>query len=95
MKTIPFPFWLPFPTLANSLAGVAVGAKAMHLQPDQVIRLDRSCRVSGIAVERGVVWVTDTPAGRDLLLRQGENLPARGGWPVVVQALSESVIRLS
>ena len=68
--------------------------RLIHLSPDKVIRLDRDSQVSGILVERGTVWVTETPATRDIVVPQGGYLPLRGGWPVVLQALTEGLVVL-
>jgi hypothetical protein len=62
--------------------------------PDRVIRLERATGVSGILVERGVVWVTETPAAGGIPLCQGGYLPFRGDWPVNLQAMTEGSIIL-
>ena len=62
--------------------------------PDRVIRLERATGVSGILVERGVVWVTETPAAGGIPLCQGGYLPFRGDWPVILQAMTEGSIIL-
>ena len=66
----------------------------LQVSPDRVIRLERASGVSGILVEHGVVWVTETPATGDILLCQGGYLPLRGGWPVILQAMTEGSIIL-
>ncbi len=66
----------------------------LQLSPDRVIRLERASGVSEIMVARGVVWVTETPATGDILLCQGGYLPLRGGWPVMLQAMTEGSIIL-
>ena len=68
--------------------------RSIHLSPDKVIRLDRDRQVSGMLVERGTVWVTETPATRDIVVPQGGYLPLRGGWPVVLQALTAGLVIL-
>ncbi len=68
--------------------------RSIHLSPGKVIRLDRDSQVSGIMVERGTVWVTETPATGDIVVPQGGYLPLRGGWPVVLQALTEGLVVL-
>ena len=69
--------------------------RPIHLSPERVIRLDRYSRVSGILVERGTVWVTETPATRDIVVTEGGYLPLRGGWPVVLQGLTEGLVILT
>lgn len=66
-----------------------VAARRVQLAKDQVIRLDRDSRIAGVEVERGRVWMTLTPADGDLVMDQGHAVRLSGGWPVVLQALTE------
>ncbi len=108
MKTIDLPFRLTAPRFfsarprpqgrnarAVKTAVMAGPGKVLRLSPDRVIRLDRDSGVSRIELESGTLWLTDTPSRGDIVLREGQKLPVRGGWPVVVQALTESIVRLS
>lgn len=78
---------------AGEVIMVPALAGPVQLAKDQVIRLDRGSRVAGLAVERGKVWITETPANGDLLA--GGYVRLRGGWPVVVQALTEVTLVFS
>ncbi len=82
-----------FLTTSTTEPGQSV-PKSIHLSPDRVIRLDRDSQVTGILVERGTVWVTETPATRDIVVPQGGYLRLCGGWPVVLQALTEGLVIL-
>lgn len=109
MKTISFPFpTTPFrlfparrsrvaqdrPVAGNPVGeNVAAPAAVVTLTPGKVIRVDRASGVSGLVVESGIVWATDTPSSGDLILEPGGNLGMQGRWPVVLQALTESVVR--
>lgn len=68
--------------------------RSIRLSPDGVIRLDRDSQVTGILVERGTVWVTETPATCDIVVPQGGYLRLHGGWPVVLQGLTEGLVIL-
>lgn len=110
MKTMSSPFLTvssgfpaaPFPQsqkqdrrAAGKAAPVPAVAGPVQLAKDQVIRLDRRSRVSGLAVQRGRVWITETPANRDLVAEEGGYVKLQGGWPVVVQALTEVTLVFS
>lgn len=66
------------------------GGTRIQLARDGIIRLDRESRVSGIVIEEGSVWITETPANGDVIVSQGGYVRIRGGWPVLVQAMTEA-----
>ena len=101
MKRIVFPCLPAFPNFPAADSPPAAprdfgqsAPRSIHLSPDRVIRLDRDSQVTGILVERGTVWVTETPATRDIVVPQGGYLRLQGGWPVVLQALTEGLVIL-
>lgn len=58
------------------------------LRPGDVLRLDARPRTTvTLRVTRGIVWLTTTPAGGDIILREGDRLTLDRDWPVVVQAV--------
>jgi hypothetical protein len=68
--------------------------RAMELRAGEVRRLDRTVHVRRIEVERGVIWLTGSPADGDVLLHAGENYSPAGPWRFVVQALEPARIIL-
>jgi hypothetical protein len=110
MKTLVSPFH-PAPTRLPATQGGRKGAggdrcagrtqaapavsRRVQLLKDKFIRLDRDSGVSGFTVEHGTVWITETPANGDLLAREGGYVRLRGGWPVLVQALTEASLTLN
>jgi len=64
------------------------------LSKNAVLRLGSRSGFEKITVVSGIVWVTAAPGDGDIILRAGESLPLHGGWPVVLQALTDSGIRL-
>jgi len=60
------------------------------LRPDEMLCLEKSSGVNRIQVREGVVWLTETPASRDVLLQAGEQFEFSGRWPVVVQSLGDA-----
>ncbi|MGB8353833.1 MAG: DUF2917 domain-containing protein [Chthoniobacteraceae bacterium] len=67
-----------------------VAARHVGLKPDEMLCLEKSSGVNRLEVRQGVVWVTETPATRDVLLQAGDRFEFSGRWPVVVQALEEA-----
>ncbi len=67
-----------------------VAARHVGLKPDEMLCLEKSSGVNRLEVRQGVVWVTETPATRDVLLQAGDRFEFSGRWPVVVQALGEA-----
>lgn len=64
-----------------------------HMEKGAVVRLRRRGPFPLLEVESGVVWLTETPAQGDILLRAGSKHILRGCGPVVLQALESAVIR--
>lgn len=60
------------------------------LKPDEMLCLSKTSGVNRMRVRQGVVWVTETPATRDVLLQAGDQFEFSGHWPVVVQSLGDA-----
>lgn len=104
MKTLPLPRWfnpgqsltpaaLPA-TRRRTAAALATGTRETFLKKNAVLRLPAETAFARLAVESGIVWVTAAPGDGDIILQPGQSLPLRGGWPVVLQALTEASFRL-
>lgn len=58
------------------------------LRSGDVLCLDAPTRTGmTLRVTRGIVWLTTTRAGADIILREGDTLTIDRGWPAVVQAV--------
>lgn len=60
----------------------------------KVMRLMERSGIERIHVREGIVWLTSTPAGGDVLLRAGEQYTLKDGWPFVVEALADARVDL-
>ena len=72
----------------------ATPARTVRLKRHAVIRLEKSSGVKGIAIKSGVVWLTGTPAGSDVLLDQGGRFETAEDWPYIIEALEPGEIVL-
>lgn len=61
--------------------------RTVRLAKADLLRLTRRSAIRGIEVVRGEIWVTHTPATKDLLLAAGAQLRIDGGFPIVIQAI--------
>lgn len=62
----------------------------VSLLKGEVRTLHHRDRVAGIAVKSGAVWLTETPADADIILRANEQFRFAGKWRVVIEALENS-----
>lgn len=86
------------PALPGAWTGTAPTAPGVReLARDSVLRLDRPRTGEAVSLEvrSGTVWLTSTPADRDILLQAGESISLRGPWPMVLQALTDAAVRMS
>ena len=51
--------------------------------------------MSRIEVRRGVIWLTATPAEKDIVLQAVEHLCPKDGYPLVIEALTEAEVILT
>lgn len=65
-----------------------------RLAARKVIRLAERTGIQRIHVRTGIIWLTSTPAGGDVILRAGEQYPLADGWPFVVEALEDARVDL-
>jgi hypothetical protein len=62
----------------------------LDLQPGNVFALRQRQQGRTLRVISGRVWVTETPARGDRILREGEDFCLEGRYPYVFEALSEA-----
>lgn len=69
--------------------------RRLRLRPRELLTLAEPQRCGRLEVVRGEIWVTQTPASRDLLLGPGARLDLDDAFPVVIEALevTELVLR--
>lgn len=65
------------------------------LPKGQVLTITREDALTSIQVDSGLIWLTETPATRDYVVAQGEKFDATSGFPIVIQALEESLVVLA
>ncbi|RYD37120.1 MAG: DUF2917 domain-containing protein [Verrucomicrobiaceae bacterium] len=86
------------PVIPAAWTGAVIPAPgARELTKDSILRLDRPQDAEAVSLEvrSGTVWLTATPADRDILLQAGESLSLRGPWPMILQALTDAAVRIS
>ena len=68
------------------------GASTIALRKGSVIAFGEASGASEIVVFRGSIWLTETPGTADYVLEEGDEYRITRQFPVVVQALADSVI---
>lgn len=71
-----------------------VAPRTYGLPPHHVLRLTKDSGIARIEVISGVVWLTETPARGDILLRPGLHFIPANRWPVVLEAIEPSTVQL-
>lgn len=71
----------------------AVAPRVVSLRDHEVLSLTRR-QAARLEVQRGIVWLTATPAAGDVILRAGDQFEIADASPYVVQALGEATILL-
>ena len=66
----------------------------VHLPDREVIRIVEETGIQKVRVRSGLVWLTSTPSGGDVILREGEEYELSQSWPFVVEALTDSEVDL-
>lgn len=66
----------------------------LSLPTGALLRIDAPRKVT-VVVRQGALWITTTPADRDIIVRAGQTFVVESGWPVLVQALAVSDIVLT
>jgi len=66
--------------------------RTMALKKGSVIRFGPESHVQDLVVFTGSLWLTETPGVTDHVLEAGDEFHLGRRWPVVVQALTDSVI---
>jgi len=67
---------------------------SLQLARGKVHRLDQVDGIREIQVLDGALWLTTTPADRDVLLRSGDRFALPAAWPVVFEALKDASVLL-
>ncbi|ODS53912.1 MAG: hypothetical protein ABS36_11950 [Acidobacteria bacterium SCN 69-37] len=65
-----------------------------HLPAARLQRIDARDRIDALVVLDGCLWLTTTPADDDIILRTGDTWVADRCWPVVLQTIQATTIRL-
>jgi hypothetical protein len=65
------------------------------LRCNQVLNLSKENPACRIEVRRGVIWLTETPAKKDIVLQTAEYFCPDGGYPLVIEALTEAEVILT
>jgi hypothetical protein len=65
-------------------------AERLDLQPGNVFALSRKAEGKILRVLAGAVWLTETPARGDRILREGDDFRLEGRYPYVFEALSDA-----
>lgn len=83
-------FWLrlkPAPSLRQRMDRVC-------LKPQQVLTIFKAHPARQLEVRQGTVWLTQTPAERDIVLTAGQCFQLTDRHPVVIEALIDAEISL-
>jgi hypothetical protein len=67
----------------------------VRLVRNELVLLRKCSRLRTVDVRQGVVWLTGTPAGGDVILHCGDRFDFGNQWPFVLQALEDAEIELS
>lgn len=62
-------------------------SRIVHLRANEIVRITRKDGAKRLLVEQGIVWLTETPALGDTILRAGESFNLENNWPFVVQSI--------
>jgi hypothetical protein len=71
----------------------AVSPRTVSLRDQEVLSITRR-QAARLEVQRGIVWLTATPAAGDVILHAGDQFEISDASPYVVQALGEATILL-
>lgn len=66
----------------------------VHLPDREIIRIGGDSGIGKVRVRSGLVWLTSTPSGGDVILREGQEYDLTQSWPFLVEALTESEVDL-
>ena len=75
-------------------AGWVAEARTLDLRREELVRLTADSGVGEIEVLRGTIWVTETPATGDAVLRAGARFRCGGRWPAILQATTDARVVL-
>jgi hypothetical protein len=68
---------------------------SIRLRRNQVMTIDQTSVARSIEVKHGAVWLTGTPAGKDVVLQAKESFCLTHHYPFVIEALSDTEITLA
>lgn len=74
--------------------GRVAEARMLDLRREELVRLTAESGVGEIEVTRGTIWVTETPAAGDAVLRAGARFRCSGRWPAILQATTDAKVVL-
>lgn len=81
--------------MALTVRTSALTPRPLQLHAGEVLRIEKRMAVTNLRVIDGMVWATTTPADGDLILRAGDTLTDLRDFPLIVQALSDTVLAVS
>ncbi len=82
-------------SLYNTFARAGSGGplnrrEQITLEEGKIFTVQKRFRIQGVYLQEGSLWLTIPGESRDILLQSGETLSFGQGWPVVIEALSDS-----
>ena len=80
------------PTRLRCEIAAGTGAGICRLKRDETLSLEKKTRAKMLQVNRGILWLTGTPANGDVILEAGQAFEFQNHWPYVIQALEASEI---
>ena len=86
-------WWLPVSGRRESAATSTIPT-LVALGRNQVLTISKENPVCRIEVRRGAIWLTETPAEKDIVLQAAEYFCPAEGYPLVIEALTEAEVVL-
>jgi len=71
-----------------------VRREPLSMLKGNVLSLNQSSGVERLTVERGIIWLTSTPARGDIILKAGQSWELKQDWPFVIEALEDAELNL-
>jgi Protein of unknown function (DUF2917) len=89
--------WLWRSPVSNNRQSATASTTPMlvALARNQVLNISKENPTCRIEVRRGVIWLTETPAEKDIVLQTAEYFCPDGGYPLVIEALTEAEVILT
>jgi len=79
----------------SQITSANVKRTTVRLVRNELVHLRKGNHYREVSVRHGIVWLTGTPAGGDVILHCGGRFEFGKQWPFVLQAMEDSEIELS